>query len=167
MSLLNNKQLFSNILKIILLIILIFFIIFNSFNHIHIDKQENKTINIEIRGEVKKEGIYEFPYGITYNDLFNQIEILEEGDISIFNKNQIIYDKEVITIPKIKEYKLISINNASIDELISIKGIGIKTAERIIEYRNEYGSFKQIDDLMNISGIGIKKFERIKEYITL
>ena len=62
---------------------------------------------------------------------------------------------------------VININTASAEELTVLNGIGEKTADKIIEYRNENGKFSSIDEIMNVSGIGEKKFEKIKEHITV
>lgn len=61
---------------------------------------------------------------------------------------------------------LISINNATKEELMSISGIGESKADSIIEYRKE-NEFKSIEDIKNISGIGDSLFEKIKNYITV
>ncbi len=58
----------------------------------------------------------------------------------------------------------ININTADAEELDRLKGIGEKTAEAIIEYREET-PFKSIEDIMNVKGIGEKKFEEIKNDI--
>ena len=63
--------------------------------------------------------------------------------------------------------KKININKANISELTSISGIGESTAQKIIDYRNQNGSYKSIEDLKKISGIGEKKYEKIKEYIDI
>ena len=78
-----------------------------------------------------------------------------------------LYHKEVIVIPKKKKKPLISINSAEIEELVLLPGIGEKTAEKIIEYRIQYGSFLKLEDIMNVNGIGKAKYEKIKEYISL
>ncbi len=52
--------------------------------------------------------------------------------------------------------KNIDINRAGIDELSTLKGIGIKKAQAIIEYREMYGQFSSVDDLLNVKGIGEK-----------
>jgi comEA protein len=67
--------------------------------------------------------------------------------------------------PKPEPKGKININTAALDELTEIPGIGPVHAEKIIEYRNEHGSFKEISDLINVNGIGEKSFEKIKNYI--
>ena len=61
----------------------------------------------------------------------------------------------------------ISINNASLEELQSLPGIGSKKAQDIIDYRNQNGPFQAIEDLLKIPGIGDNLFAQIKENITL
>jgi len=61
----------------------------------------------------------------------------------------------------------ININKASIEELATLKKIGPKIAERIVQYREEHGDFKKIDDITNVKGVGEKTFEMIKEMISV
>lgn len=63
------------------------------------------------------------------------------------------------------EFIYIDINKAGKDELIKLKGIGEKTADLIIGYRNAVGGFSDISEIMNINGIGEKTFEGIKDHI--
>lgn len=60
----------------------------------------------------------------------------------------------------------ISISNASLEELMTIPGIGESKAKSIIDYRNMNGPFNTIEDITNVSGIGDNVFAEIKEYIT-
>ncbi|WP_428026598.1 ComEA family DNA-binding protein [Arcobacter sp.] len=48
----------------------------------------------------------------------------------------------------------VDVNKASIDELKSLKGLGVKKAEMIIQYRNEHKCFKNKEELLNVKGIG-------------
>jgi len=49
----------------------------------------------------------------------------------------------------------------------SLKGVGMSKAEAIINYRNEHGQFKHIDELVNVKGIGIRTVDINREYILL
>ncbi|MGL4828915.1 MAG: ComEA family DNA-binding protein [Vibrio sp.] len=49
----------------------------------------------------------------------------------------------------------VNINTASAEELATLlKGIGIKKAQAIVDYREANGPFASIDDLTNVKGIG-------------
>lgn len=64
------------------------------------------------------------------------------------------------------QIKLININKASKEELMTLTGIGESKALAIISYR-EKTPFEKIEDIMNISGIKESAFEKIKDYITV
>ena len=61
----------------------------------------------------------------------------------------------------------ININTATVEELVSLPGIGNKIANRIIEYREKNDNFKTIEEIMNVKGIDKKKFKKIKQLITV
>ena len=62
---------------------------------------------------------------------------------------------------------LININTATAEELTALDGIGEKTAENIIEYREKNNGFLDIEELMEVSGIGEAKFNKIKDNVTV
>ena len=59
----------------------------------------------------------------------------------------------------------INLNSATASNLQKLPGIGVKTAQKIIDYRNKQKKFQTISELMNVKGIGKVKFEKIKKYI--
>lgn len=62
--------------------------------------------------------------------------------------------------------KSININTASKSDLMTLPTIGPVTAERIIRYREDFGTFQVIDDLLKVKGIGVKTLEKIKPLIS-
>lgn len=50
----------------------------------------------------------------------------------------------------------VNINEASVEELITLDGIGEAYAKRIIEFRDKNGPFQKPEDLLKIKGIGEK-----------
>lgn len=60
---------------------------------------------------------------------------------------------------------LININTATIEELMTLTGIGEVKAQAIIDYREENGNFVSVDDLLNVKGIGEKTLEKIRDSV--
>ncbi|NOT45603.1 MAG: helix-hairpin-helix domain-containing protein [Acidobacteria bacterium] len=61
----------------------------------------------------------------------------------------------------------VNINTASQAQLETLPGVGARTAERIIEYRQKNGAFRKIEDLMNVQGIGERSFLRIRPLVSV
>jgi competence ComEA-like helix-hairpin-helix protein len=61
----------------------------------------------------------------------------------------------------------VNINTADADLLQTLPGIGPKTAERIIQYRETAGRFGSVEEIQNVKGIGPKKYEKIKALIAV
>lgn len=111
----------------------------------------------------------------TYKSFFqtevhkNQFEKTDIDSIlvAVFSEEKI--EKTDIISNKKKEEPLqkksINLNKASVEELTKLPGVGEKTAQKIIEYRQKHGGFKKIEEIMNVERIGPKTFEKIKDYI--
>ena len=61
----------------------------------------------------------------------------------------------------------IALNAATALELQTLPGIGIKTAERILEYRRQHGPFNNLDELLRVPGVGPRTFEKIRSRLFL
>lgn len=152
----------------------------------NIEVKEEKIL-VDIKGEIKKPGVYELDKGSIVEDLIKLAGgITDKGTLDTINRAQELKKNEAILIPnkdELKEAKafnntsiksnidnsseneLININTADSDELNKINGIGKSKAEAIIKYREENGGFKSIEEIKNVSGIGDATFEKIKSSI--
>ena len=117
----------------------------------------------------------------------NLSKLLSDGDVVVIYSNEEIEDakkedKIVVETPCICEEvkndacykeettntnKKININTATINELMTLTGIGESKAKLIIEYRTQNGNFKDIKDIMKVKGISETLFSKFKENITI
>ncbi len=61
----------------------------------------------------------------------------------------------------------VDVNRAGVDELTSLPGIGPARAAAIVRLRRERGRFETLDDLTDVKGIGLKTLERLRPLATL
>ena len=145
---------------------------------------DNSLIVIDIKGEVLNPGTYEFELGKRIIDAIEKSGgLTEKANVNSINLSEKLEDEMVIIVPsfeeeinnennqiisnkkeEIKESK-ISINTANKSLLMTLKGIGEKKAEAIIDYREKNGPFKTIEEITNVTGIGNSIFDKIKDFI--
>ena len=143
---------------------------------------QEAVIFVDIKGAVKNPGVYQMKSGDRVKDALDAAGgLTEEADSQKVNLAKRLEDQMVIVVPKVgeeaeeipagetrneatKEGK-VNINTATVEELKTLKGVGEKKAEAIIEYRKKNGSFKTKEDLMKVRGIGKKLFESFQERI--
>jgi competence protein ComEA len=137
-----------------------------------------RTLNpvfIEVAGNIPRPGVYSFPDPPTLSQVLAQagaapasghrnIKISSGGRVEITGKDQ--YRLGRMSGPQLLTLGLaLDLNNATALDLDSLPGIGPALAQRIIDYRQSHGPFKNIDDLEQVSGIGPKKLAQIKPYV--
>lgn len=115
---------------------------------------------LSIGGAVANPGIYPWQEGDTIQALFLDAGVEPDAD---FSHIEIYVPREGEEQPSQK----IDINRAELWLLEALPGIGEVTAQAIVDYRNENGSFKRIEDLLQVKGIGEGTLAKIKDYITV
>lgn len=61
----------------------------------------------------------------------------------------------------------VDLNSASAAELSLLPGVGPTLAERIVEYRAQYGPFQSVAELDRVPGVGAAIVERVKPHATI
>ena len=211
---LNTKQKIGLILAALLIVILAFIWLFSIYGNdppkneikksqesnnevefkLGIKEKENKTIMVDISGEIITPGVVKLPEGSRIIDAITAAGgKTEDADLSKVNLAYILDDGVQLYIPRYNE-KLekeivqtepgvgiiqeginttskkdskVNINTANKEKLATLPGIGEGTAEKIIEYRSKTGKFKAIDEIKKIPGIGESKFKSLKDKITI
>ena len=142
------------------------------------EEDKIKIVVVDVKGAVVNPRTYQLTSEDRVQDALDMAGgVTEDADTLQLNLARKLYDEMMIYVPKqgelmseklleINEGK-ISINQASADQLMTLKGIGPAKAEDIIQYREANGSFKTIEELLEVSGIGPKTFEDIKDNVTI
>ena len=74
---------------------------------------------------------------------------------------------ETSEVTSTQEIYVVDINEANIETLALLKGVGEKRAKAIVAYRELHGKFNSVEDLLNVKGIGQRMLELNKERIKL
>jgi competence protein ComEA len=148
-------------------------------------KNDEKTITLkrpvyvyEVRGKVKKPGFYSYDDAQTLEQLINACGSAADGLESIDLNKNIKSGTRIILTDKIKIESLdtgarinfflpMDINRATIEDFMLIPGVGEKTAQSIVCFRDENKGIKDLQDLLKIRGIGEKKLNKILPYVSI
>jgi competence protein ComEA len=62
---------------------------------------------------------------------------------------------------------VVNLNTATKEELDTLPGVGPATADKIIRYRLDHGGFGSVEELLSVKGIGPKKLAEIRKHVRL
>lgn len=149
--------------------------------------QEIHRITVDLKGAVRNPAVYQMPSDSRVDDLIKQAGgFLETADPNTVNLAAKLKDEEVIYVAtkgeknpslannETKSQKSsgksstakVNINKADLAEIQTLKGVGAKRAQDIIDYREANGPFKSLEDLGKVAGFGEKSLEKLKDSIT-
>ncbi|MFN8373884.1 MAG: ComEA family DNA-binding protein [Anaerolineae bacterium] len=123
-------------------------------------------IMVYVTGEVAQpETTLTLPYGSRVQDALDAVGgITENADMTRVNPTDILRDGDQVHVPALgtpdtalptpSGGEVVYINSATVEELMTLPGIGQTTAEAIIAYRDANGPFASLDDLDQVEGIG-------------
>lgn len=163
-------------------------------NDSHIEKngivQEDTVpkVTVYISGAVLKPGIYEVRAGTRVIEALEAAGgLLENADMNRTNMARKVKDGMHIRVweksdkretvrnsgkgqngeVKTSNAEKININSADINQLMQLTGVGLLTAQNIVEYRSKHGAFQNIDDLIKVPGIGPRTLQKIRNQLTI
>ena len=141
---------------------------------------------VELAGQTDNRGVYFIPEGSSVLDFMMMVGINTGTAPSGADLSGRLRSASVVTVRRTDQGDVTSVtvrrmsgakrfalglpmnlNSATADELDLVPGIGEKTAQRIIGYRQEVGRFKKVSDLKGIKGIKDRKFAALRGYFTV
>ena len=149
------------------------------------EESNEETVTVDIKGAVKKPGVYIVKKDTIVNDVIKLAGgLTADADTKNLNLGKKVTDEMVITVYTKKEAAKekmdsisetnpkqtsgkISLNKATLEELMTLPGIGEAKAKIIIDYRETCGPFKKKEELKNIKGIGESIYAKLESYITI
>lgn len=134
-----------------------------------------EPLKVYLSGEVNNPGVYSLPQNSRLEDLFEAAKVTSYP-VEQYNLSSKLYDGQHIhvgtsttitrnqNVIEIQSDK-ININEASVEQLDELPGIGEVKAREIVQYRETFGYFDRIEDILNVPGIGETTFNQFKDFI--
>lgn len=144
------------------------------------DLVQADTIFVYVCGAVCSPGVYELPADSrAYEAVAQAGGMSEDAAGTAVNLAEVLTDGQKLQIPfqgevsdaqvsdsgEVTTDSRVNINTASLEELMTLKGIGQTRAEQILEYREKHGSFASSEAIMNVDGIKQGTYDKIKDNI--
>lgn len=139
------------------------------------------AVVVDVAGKVRRPGVATLPAGSRVIDAIRHAGGARRGvDLSDLNLARRLTDGEQILVGRSAApgvaasdaapsagTALVDLNTATLEQLDSLPGVGPVTAQKILEWRTEHGSFTSVDDLLEVDGIGDKTMADIAPHVTL
>ena len=136
-----------------------------------------KPVFVEITGEVARPGVYSFAAPPTLLELCRRAG----GPDTLTDSNARLVSGSRVEVTPAGTYHLnhmsgdrrltlglaLDLNTATAQDLEALPGIGPVMAQRLVQFRQAHGPFKELKDLLAVSGIGEQKLTKIKPYLTV
>ena len=141
---------------------------------------------VHVGGAVKRAGIFELEPGARVADALELTVPRPNADLDALNLAELVSDGAKIDVPRRGETAavepetgtstgtstetagtMVNVNTADEALLDTIPEVGPATAQAIIEYRTQIGSFTSVEQLIDVTGIGPATLEAMRPFVTV
>jgi competence protein ComEA len=129
---------------------------------------------VDVVGAVRHGGLYRLPAGSRVADAVRRAGgVTKRAQLELVNLAAPLADGEQVLVPRAGAVAgaaagattpaaPLQLSVATAEQLDTLPGIGPATAARIVQYRQEHGTFRAVDDLAGVPGIGPAKLAALK-----
>lgn len=141
---------------------------------------------VHVGGAVKRAGIFELEPGARVADALELALPRPNADLNALNLAELVTDGAKIDVPRRGEVvdsaqgssptgststetagAVVNVNTADETLLDTVPEVGPATAQAIIEYRTQIGSFTSVEQLIEVTGIGPATLEAMRPFVTV
>jgi competence protein ComEA len=143
------------------------------------DSEERLVVHVA--GAVRRPGVYLLAPGARVADAVEEAGgARPKAALDALNLAQALVDGQQVLVPRRGVASAVpaaglgteaappapvSLSTASLEELDALPGVGPVTAQKILDYRAEHGSFASVEELDAIPGIGPARLEQLRELV--
>ncbi|HEY1278620.1 MAG TPA: helix-hairpin-helix domain-containing protein [Acidimicrobiales bacterium] len=136
-------------------------------------------VMVQAAGAVMAPGVYRLPLGARVQDVITAAG----GPTGAANLQAValaskVVDGQRIYVPALGEAAgaqpappgpapPLDLNQATLEQLEALPGVGPTTAQAIIDYRSRHGPLSSVDDLLDVRGIGPAKLDGFRDLVTV
>jgi competence protein ComEA len=154
---------------------------------VRVDRADGGRVTVHVAGAVRRPGLYRLPAGARIDDALRRAGGPgRRADLTAVNLATKLEDGRQVLVPERPTATSraapsmespapagagpnapVNLNAATIEQLDTLDGVGPGIAQRIIDYREQHGSFRRVEELAEVPGIGPKRLAALTPQVAL
>ena len=158
---------------------------------VRLDRADGGRITVHVAGAVRRPGLYRLAAGSRIDDALQRAGgPRARADLTAVNLATKLEDGRQVIVPERGSGAAasapgsgsgsaaaggpgsapaapVNLNTATLEQLDTLDGVGPGIAQRIIDYREQHGGFRNVDELGEVPGIGDKRMATLRPLVTV